>query len=75
MTPEQARDIYWDAMGTHDWHESSGDRKTQEQAQIMSWEVVINAIRRDYQAENERLRQRVRDLEIIVMEGASASAR
>ena len=66
MAPEDVRDLYWETLRQFDWHDSSANRPYQAQNQLKAWEAVLSAIRKDYEQETERLRQRVRDLELCI---------
>lgn len=64
MTAEDAIKLYYQTMAQY---ERGDEALVQDQMQLHCWDQVLAAIRKDYEQENERLRQRVRDLEKIVV--------
>ena len=62
MIPEDADTLFWEEMRKQDWHNSSGHPKTQHELRMQCWTVLIERIRKDYQEENERLREENRVL-------------
>jgi hypothetical protein len=74
VKPEQARDIYYEALHKADLRGTTGQPCVQEQMQLMAWEAVIKAIRTHYEQENERLRNEVRTLTECMLKTIEADA-
>ena len=74
MTAEEAETLWWQELTKWDWHESSGKPDLQKTMRIQAMTALLAAIRKDYQEENERLRQRVRDLEEVVARSMERAA-
>lgn len=67
MDANQAKELYWSTLRGFDWHETTGQQPIQEQYQLMAWEAVIKAVRKDSEQELERLRQENRDLKQMML--------
>jgi hypothetical protein len=66
ITPEEAAEIYWSAQRSYDWHSTVGKRPEQAQMQLMCWEAVVNALRKDFEREMERLREENREMKALI---------
>lgn len=72
MTAEQAHALYW-AVATQDVKEP-GQPMQNRMVELKRWDVVVQAIYRDFETETERLRMRCRDLETALNAMASFQA-
>lgn len=62
MTPEDIQTVYYESMSKR----PRDGVVVQQELQLAAWADVAAYVRKHYEDENERLRQRVRDLEAIV---------
>lgn len=74
MNAETIKALYWESRKGQDWHGTSGKPEAQHTLDLQAWDVVIAAIRKDYEIELERLRTENRDLQRIIMDTVTADA-